>query len=136
VTAPRQAQAAVSPAHGSQALTSAAAVSGYSFAMACPRCAVPDHLLASGWCRECELAFGIWSRRHASDIVSTVLAGMVAGIIGGIGLPLLGFGWLISAISVFLSLGAMFGVYTFHDRRRRHQFLESRLPRAYLPSKT
>lgn len=104
--------------------------------MACPRCAVSENLLASGWCRDCEVAFGIWGRRHASDLVSTVLAGMVAGIVGGIGLPLLGFPWLISAISVFLSLGVMFGVYSFHDRRRRRQFLATRLPRAYLPSKT
>lgn len=104
--------------------------------MACPRCAAPDNLLASGWCRDCERAYGVWGRRHASDVVSIVLAGMATGIVGGIGLPLLGLGWLISAVSIFASLGAMFGVYRFHDRRRRRQFLAARLPRAYLPSKT
>src|SRR5215510_7252835 len=83
---------------------------GLQSSMACPRCAVSEGLLASGWCRDCEVAFGIWGRRHAGDLVSTVLAGMVAGVVGGIGLPLLGLPWLISAISVFLSLGVMFGV--------------------------
>lgn len=104
--------------------------------MACPHCAVPDNLLASGWCRDCERAYGIWGRRHAGDVVSIVLAGMVAGVAGGIGLPLLGLGWLISATSIFASLGAMLGVYQLHDRRRRRQFLAARLPRAYLPGKT
>ena len=104
--------------------------------MACPRCGVPDNLLVSGWCRDCERAFSVWSRRHATDIVSTVLVGMVTGIIGGVGLPLLGLGWLISAVGILASLGAMFGVYQLHDGRRRRQFLASRLPRAYLPGKT
>jgi len=104
--------------------------------MACPHCGVSEHLLASGWCRDCERAFGVWGRRHASDIVSTVLVGMVTGVAGGIGLPLLGFGWLISAVSIFASLGAMFGVYQLQDRRRRRQFLAARLPRAYLAGKT
>jgi hypothetical protein len=104
--------------------------------MACPHCATEDNLLASGWCRNCERAFGIWGRRYATDIVSTVLVGMVIVLIGGMGLPLLGFNWLVSASSVLVSFGAMLGLYQFHDRRRRRQFLESRLPRAYLPSKT
>ncbi|HEY0483686.1 MAG TPA: hypothetical protein VGD37_39480 [Kofleriaceae bacterium] len=104
--------------------------------MTCPHCGTPDHLLASGWCRDCERAFGVWGRRHAGDIASTVLVGMVVGIAGGIGMPLLGFGWLISAVSILASLGAMLGVYQLHDRRRRRQFLHARLPRAYLTSKT
>ena len=55
---------------------------------------------------------------------------------GGMGLPLLGVGWLASASSIFVSFGAMVGLYRFHDQRRRRQFLEARLPRAYLTSKT
>jgi len=47
---------------------------GYTLAMACPHCAIDQHLLASGWCRNCERAFGIWGRRYATDLVSTVLA--------------------------------------------------------------
>lgn len=104
--------------------------------MACPHCAIDEHLLASGWCRDCERAFGIWGRRYATDIVSTVLVGMAIVLVGGMGLPLLGLGWLASASSIFVSFGAMVGLYQFHDRRRRRQFLESRLPRAYLTSRT
>jgi hypothetical protein len=104
--------------------------------MACPHCAVEDNLLASGWCRDCERAFGIWGRRHATDMVAIVLVGMAIVLVGGLGLPLLGMNWLISATSIFVSFGAMAGLYRFFDRRRRRQFLETRLPRAYLPGKT
>lgn len=104
--------------------------------MPCPHCAIEDNLLASGWCRDCERAFGIWGRRYATDIVSTVLVGMTIVLIGGMVLPLLGFSWLVSASSIFVSFGAMVALYQFHDRRRRRQFLDSRLPRAYLTSRT
>ena len=104
--------------------------------MACPHCAIDENLLASGWCRDCERAFGIWGRRHASDMVSTVLVGMAIVLVGGMGLPLLGFSWLLSLSSIVVSFGAMLGLYQFHDRRRRQQFLEARLPRAYLTTKT
>src|SRR4029078_13705847 len=91
----------------------------YSTDMACPHCAVKDNLLASGWCRDCERAFGIWGRRHATDIVSTVLVGMEIVLFGGMGLPLLGFSWLLSASIIFVAFGTMLGLYQFHDRRRR-----------------
>lgn len=104
--------------------------------MACVRCGTEEYVLASGWCRDCERAFGIWCRRYASDIISTVLVGMSIVLIGGMGLPLLGVGWLVSACSIFVSFGAMVGLYRFHDRRRRRQFLHSALPRAYLTSRT
>ena len=76
----------------------------YSTPMACPRCAVEDNLLASGWCRDCERAFGIWGRRHATDMVSTVLVGMAIVLAGGMGLPLLGIPWLATAASQPLSV--------------------------------
>jgi hypothetical protein len=104
--------------------------------MACPHCAVEVNLLASGWCRDCERAYGIWGRRHAGDLISTVLVGMAIVLVGGMGLPLLGVPWLVSASSIFVSFGAMIGLYQFHDRRRRRQFLQARLPRAYLPDRT
>jgi hypothetical protein len=103
--------------------------------MACPHCAIDENLLASGWCRDCERAFGVWGRRYATDIVSTVLVGMAIVLVGGMGLPLLGFNWLFSVTSILVSFGAMLGLYQFHDRRRRLQFLDARLPRAYLPHK-
>jgi hypothetical protein len=108
----------------------------YSVAMACPHCAIEENLLASGWCRDCERAFGIWGRRYATDIVSTVLVGMAIVLVGGMGLPLLGFNWLLSASSILVSFGAMLALYQFHDRRRRRQFLDERLPRAYVMSGT
>jgi hypothetical protein len=104
--------------------------------MACPHCATDDNLLASGWCRDCERAFGIWGRRHATDIVSTVLVGMAIVLVGGMVLPLLGVSWVVSATSIFASGGAMVSLYQFHDRRRRRQFLHARLPRAYLMPRT
>lgn len=104
--------------------------------MACPHCAIEENLLASGWCRDCERAFGIWGRRYATDMISTVLVGMAIVLVGGMGLPLLGFNWLASAASIFGAFGAMVALYRFHDRRRRRQYLESRLPRAYLTSRT
>jgi len=106
------------------------------YGVKCPHCATDQNLLASGWCRNCERSFGIWGRRHATDMVSTVLVGMAIVLVGGMGLPLLGFNWLISLSSIVASFGAMIGLYQFHDRRRRLQFLDTRLPRAYLPSKT
>jgi hypothetical protein len=104
--------------------------------MACPHCAAGDNLLASGWCRDCERAFGIWGRRYATDMVAIALVGMAIVLVGGMGLPLLGMNWLISASSIFASFGAMVGLYRLCDRRRRRQFLDARLPRAYLPGKT
>jgi hypothetical protein len=104
--------------------------------MPCPHCEIDENLLASGWCRDCERAFGIWGRRYATDMISTVLVGMAIVLVGGMGLPLLGLNWLVSASSIFVSFGAMVGLYRFHDRRRRRQFLDSRLPRAYLTSRT
>lgn len=104
--------------------------------MACPHCAVEDNLLASGWCRDCERAYGIWGRRYTRDIVSTVFVGMAIVLVGGMGLPLLGFSWVLSATSIFVSFATMLGLYQFHDKRRRRQFLHERLPRAYLPAKT
>src|ERR1043165_4338726 len=104
--------------------------------MACPRCAIEDNLLASGWCRTCERAFGIWGRRYAADMVSTVLVGMAIVLAGGMGLPLRGFSPLLAGVGIFVSFGALRGLYRCHDRRRRPQFLGAGLPRASLPSKT
>jgi hypothetical protein len=104
--------------------------------MACPHCAAEDNLLASGWCRDCERAFGIWGRRHATDMIAIVLVGMAIVLVGAMGLPLLGVNWLVSASSILVSFGAMVGLYRVIDRRRRRQFLEERMPRAYLPDRT
>lgn len=92
--------------------------------------------MASGWCRDCELAYDTWVRRHASDIVVPVLSGMVVLTGVAMGLPLLGFGGLIAVAGVFAGFGTLAGLHRLSQRRRRRQFLAGTLPRAYLPSKT
>ncbi len=78
----------------------------------------------------------MWIRRHASDIVLPVLGGMLVITATGVGLPLLGFGWVIATSGVFAGFGTLLGLQRFGQRRRRRQFLQAPLPRAYLPSKT
>jgi hypothetical protein len=48
-------------------------------------------------------------------------------------LPLLGVGKLIGAVGAFAGFGTMYGLARVTRRRRRRQFLEAALPRAYLP---
>ena len=91
---------------------------------------------AKGWCRDCEGAYDTWVRRHATDIVWPVLAGMLVITTAGMGLPLLGFGWVIATTGVFAGFGTLLAVERLGQRRRRRQFLQAPLPRAYLPGKT
>lgn len=104
----------------------------------CTRCSdesgCPDS--AAPWCKACELLYDQWSRRHASDIVWQALTGTVIVSAVGIGLPLLGIGKLIAAVGAFAGFGTVFGLSRLTRRRRRRQFLQAPLPRAYLPAKT
>lgn len=98
----------------------------------CPRCktASPD----DRWCVECERAYDTWSRRHASDIIWSLLAGMVIVSTTAIALPLLGLDWIIAATGVFTGFGTLYGLHRVNRRRRRRQFLAgAAMPRAYLP---
>jgi hypothetical protein len=104
--------------------------------MACPRCGETDNLTRSGWCAECERAFDTWVRRHATDIIWSVMGGGVVIAALGLGLPLLGLGPLVGATAAFIGSGTIWGLYRASQRRRRRQFLAGvALPRAYLPSK-
>ena len=47
-------------------------------------------------------------------------------------LPLLGLGPLIAAVGVFGGFGTLYGLHRVNNRRRRRQFLQAPLPRAYL----
>lgn len=99
--------------------------------MACARCRNES---ASKWCKDCEQQYDHWVRRHASDIVWQALAGgvVVCGI--GVGLPLLGVGSLIAATGAFAGFGTLYGLSRLMRLRRRQQFLQAPLPRAYLPA--
>ena len=102
--------------------------------MSCPRCA---GTLAQGdatWCKDCEQLYDRWVRRHASDIVWQALSGTVVVSAIALGLPLLGVGPLIAAIGACAGFGTILGLSRLTRRRRRRQFLDAPLPRAYLPA--
>lgn len=102
--------------------------------MTCPRCAGTSDSPTGTWCKECERLYDTWSRRHASDIVWQALLGTTIVSTVGIVLPLLGVGKLIAAVGAFAGFGTMFGLARLTRRRRRKQFLQAPLPRAYLPA--
>jgi len=100
----------------------------------CERChAESDDPAATRWCKDCERLYDTWSRRYSSDIVWQALIGTVIVSAAGIGLPLLGIGKLIGAVGAFAGFGTIFGLSRLTRRRRRRQFLQAPLPRAYLP---
>ncbi len=104
--------------------------------MSCRRCNSDGDLAPRGWCRDCERAYDTWVRRHASDIIWPVLAGMVIISAVALGLPLLGAGYVVATTGVFAGFGTLVGLQRLNARRRRKQFQLASLPRAYLPSKT
>ena len=100
--------------------------------MACQRCGAQTS--RSTWCKDCEHLYDGWVRRHATDIVWQALAGGVVVASVGLGLPLLGIGWLVGATGAFAGFGTLYGLARLTRRRRRRQFLQTTLPRAYLPA--
>ena len=101
--------------------------------MSCPRCAGDAEGPVTAWCTDCEVQYDQWVRRHASDIVWQALAGTVVIAAIGLGLPLLGAGTAVAATGAFAAFGTIFGLARLTRRRRRRQFLQAPLPRAYLP---
>lgn len=104
--------------------------------MACVRCETVDDVGPRGWCHDCERAYDTWVRRHASDIIWPLLAATVMVSAISLGLPLLGYGWVIATTGIFAGFGTLLGLQRLNQRRRRRQFQLASLPRAYLPSKT
>ena len=102
----------------------------------CTRCSGESEGAAAPWCKECERLYDQWSRRHATDIVWQSLIGTVIVSSVGIGLPLLGIGKLVAALGAFAGFGTIYGLSRVTRRKRRRQFLQAPLPRAYLPAKT
>lgn len=82
---------------------------------------------------ECEKLYDAWVRRHASDIVWQALSGTAVISAIGLGLPILGVGWVVAALGAFGAFGTIFGLSRLTRRVRRRQFLTTSLPRAYLP---
>lgn len=102
--------------------------------MACVRCQADVPVTRSGWCADCERAYDTWVRRHATDIIWSVLGGgVVLGAIG-VGLPLLGLSSAVAFAGAFVGLGTALGLQHAAGKRRRKQFLTgAAMPRAYLP---
>ena len=98
----------------------------------CSRCGADAG--ASTWCKDCERLFDKWVRRYSNDIVWQALVGTVIVSTVGLGLPLLGVGSLVAAVGAFAGFGTMFALSRMTRRRRRRQFLQAPLPRAYLPA--
>lgn len=101
--------------------------------MSCPRCAGDVQSDVAAWCKECEKLYDVWVRKHASDIVWQALFGTVVVSFFGLALPALGAGVLVAAVGAFAGFGTIFGLSRLTRRRRRRQFLQAPLPRAYLP---
>jgi hypothetical protein len=114
--------------------------------MGCPRCGAASGpapeaepvviALVRGraaWCSECESNYDAWVRGHAGDIVWQALCGTVVVAAVGVGLPLLGVGWLVAAGGACAGFATVFALSRLTRRRRRRQFLVASLPRAYLP---
>jgi hypothetical protein len=103
--------------------------------MPCVRCQADASLNKAGWCADCEQAYDTWVRRHATDIIWSVMGGGVLLGAIGIGLPLLGISSAVAFAAAFVGLGAAMALQRAAGRRRRRQFLAGgAMPRAYLPA--
>ena len=104
--------------------------------MTCARCQDDGDVGPTGWCADCEREYDTWVRRHASDILGPVLAAMTIVTVAGMVIPLLGYSMLFATTGVFGGFAALLGLDRVNRRRRRRQFLQAPLPRAYLPTRT
>ena len=104
--------------------------------MKCARCGSEQELVKpTGWCHACESAYDTWVRRHAADVIWVTMAGGLVLALVGMGLPLLGVGWIVGGAAAFSGFATMWALGRANARRRRRQFLRGMaLPRAYLPS--
>ena len=102
-------------------------------ARTCQRCGA-EVTGKTAWCKQCDVLYDGWIRKYATDIVWQALAAGVVVAAAGLGLPLLGVGWLVGATGAFAGFGTLYGLSRLTRRRRRRQFLQTSLPRAYLPA--
>ena len=73
--------------------------------MPCTRCQADRPLNKAGWCADCEQAYDTWVRRHATDIIWSVMGGGVVLGAVGIGLPALGLSSVVAFAAAFVGLG-------------------------------
>jgi len=106
--------------------------------MTCPRCGseMQTPSAAAPWCRACETQYDTWVRQHAADVLWQTGTGALVAMVIGLGLPLLGLEPVIGIAGVLVGFGTFLGLRRWGKQRRRRQFLQGALPRAYLPSKT
>jgi hypothetical protein len=103
--------------------------------MPCARCQADGPVNKAGWCGDCERAYDTWVRRHATDIIWSVMGGGVLLGVIGVGLPLLGISSAVAFMAAFFGLGGTLLLQRAAGRRRRRQFLAGgAMPRAYLPA--
>ncbi len=103
--------------------------------MTCPRCQI--EVERRSWCPTCEREFDAWSRKHAGDVIYSVLGAMVVVLTVAMGMPLLGMPMVFATFGIVGGFGALLGIARYNRNRRRQQFLRgAAMPRAYLPEKT
>jgi len=100
----------------------------------CPRCAATKDLGPTGWCRDCETAYDAWSRQHAADILWQTGSGAAIAMIVGLGGLVLGLSPIVAIAGVLAGASTFLGLRRWGLRRRRREYLETGVPRAYLPS--
>lgn len=99
----------------------------------CARCGAESTDSEAKWCKDCERLYDGWSRKHAGDIVWQALTGAVVVSAFALCFPLLGVGKIIGVLGAVAGFGTIGGLSRLTRRRRRRQFLQAPLPRAYLP---
>jgi hypothetical protein len=99
--------------------------------MTCARCGATYD--GKRWCADCEVAYDGWVRQYATDMIAPVLGAMVVVLVCAMALPIAGVSTLVAVCGAFGGFATLGGMTRLNIRRRRRQFLQTRLPRAYLP---
>ena len=102
--------------------------------MSCVRCGA-ETITRTGWCETCERLHDTWTRQHASDILWQAGTGACIAMAIGLGAPLLGLSPLLGIAGVLAGAASFLGLRVWGTKWRRRQFLETSLPRAYLPGR-
>ena len=103
--------------------------------MSCVRCGA-EQVTSTGWCETCERLHDTWTRQHASDILWQAGTGALIAMAVGLGAPLLGLSPLLGILGVLAGASTFGALRVWGNKRRRQQFLETSVPRAYLPERT